>query len=118
MAFQKSLVTPSAFQVEWLMATTAFGMFVLMALVMSAASTPSSSMVYGLPCDVPAYCTKSPSSNQTSGLVGQAACVCWAYEAYMAMTLARLFLISAAPPVVRLGPFGAWLPSGRPLTCP
>ena len=57
------------------MATTAFGMLLLIAQVMSAASCPSSAIVSGLPCDVSVYWMKSPSRNQTSGFVFQTAYV-------------------------------------------
>ena len=57
------------------MATTAFGMLVLIAQVMSAASWPSSAIVSGLHCVVSVYWMKSPSRNQTSGFVVQTAYV-------------------------------------------
>ena len=69
------MVSSSAFQVVWLIATTAFGMLLLIAQVMSAASWPSSAIVSGLLCAVSAYWMKSPSRNQTSGFVFQTAYV-------------------------------------------
>ena len=60
----------------WLIATTAFGMLLLIAQVMSAASWPSSAIVSGLDWDASVYWMKSPSRNQTSGFVCQTAYVC------------------------------------------
>ena len=89
------------------MATTAFGMLVLIAHVMSAASWPSSAIVSGVGvCDVSVYWMKSPSRNQTSGFVFQTAYVSRAYFEYMSRIFDRFALISAAPPVARLAPFG------------
>ena len=47
MAAQYMVVSSSLFQVMWFMATTAFGWFVLMAQLMSSASSPSSASVNG-----------------------------------------------------------------------
>ena len=103
---QKLLVSSFEFQVLWFIATTAFGMLVLIAQVMSAASWPSSAIVSGLDWVASVYWMKSPSRNQTSGFVGQTARVSRAYFAYMSMIFWRFALISAAPPVDRLAPFG------------
>src|SRR5205085_12309096 len=103
---QKVLVSSFEFQVVWLMATTALGMLLLIAQVMSVASWPSSAIVRGLPCDVAVYWMKSPSRNHTSGFVFQPAYVSLAYLPYMSMIFCRFALISAPPPVARLAPFG------------
>ena len=71
-------MSASEFQLDWSMATTALGMLLLIAQVMSAASCPSSAIVSGLDWVEAVYWMKSPSSSQTSGFEPQTAWVCCA----------------------------------------
>lgn len=78
----------SSIQAESSNATTALGMFVLMALAISAASWPSWAyesaaeapvvLVRLATCVVSVYWMKSPSMSHTNGFVGHALYVCWA----------------------------------------